>query len=89
MIDDGFPEEINCKDDLHGYMRLRRRWAWFFVGLTWLFIMGIYLPRKDLTKLEFLQDIITDEKKFLYSHEVENRTVIASWPEYALSNVWA
>ena len=48
----------------------------------------LFLPRKEYCTLQFLQQLLTEEKAMQTQIEVPPMAAIPPWPELALRKVW-
>ena len=50
--------------------------------------MEWWLPSEKTCRVEFLQQLLAEEKKFLDSNDVTDPNIKAHWSEYAVKNAW-
>ena len=83
---DQLKDKLKCKADLHEYMVLRRKYISSCDNIDLIVLM--WLPTKKYCRLSFLQDIITEKKKYFLIENIHLLDVKKVWREWAVKNVW-
>ena len=50
--------------------------------------MEWWLPSEKTCRVEFLQQLLSEEKKFLDMNDITEPNIKAHWSEYAVKNAW-
>ena len=76
------------KWDLFKYMYEECKCYHFLISSV-KYIVNIYLPEMRFARLHFLQALLCDNKRYLFSDAVKTRACITkNYEEYAVKNVW-